>query len=78
MADYSKSKSYGTKALPADAKEVSNLNQRIEPVITPELLLSRYLHGIDMTSYNSDELKDQIVVAIQEMEIMTGLHIDKV
>jgi hypothetical protein len=78
MADYSKSKSYGTKALPADAKEVSNLTQRIEPIITPELLVSRYLHGIDMTSYNSDELKDQIVVAIQEIEIMTGLHVDKV
>lgn len=78
MSDYTNSKKYGTKALPADAKEVSNLNQRIEPILTPELLISRYLHGIDMSSYTNDELKDRIIIAIQEVEIMTGLYIDKV
>lgn len=73
-----KGKSYGTKVLPADAKEVSNLLRRAEPIITPELLLSRYLHGIDVSGYTQDELKQEIMLAIQEVEILTGLHVDKV
>jgi hypothetical protein len=78
MSDYSNSKKYGTKALPADAKETSGLVRRIEPIMTPELLASRYLHGIDLSGYAPEELKQEIMLGIQEIELLTGLHIDKV
>lgn len=78
MANYTGSKKYGNKAFPADAKETSNLTRRIEPILTPELLISRYLHGIDVSSYTQDNLKDEIDLGIQEVEIMTGLYVDKV
>jgi hypothetical protein len=38
------SKTYGTKIYPQSANETSNLLTRVEPLLTPALLRSRYLH----------------------------------
>ena len=43
MSDYSESKKFGTKVYPVEANETSDLLRRTEPVLTVDLLLSRYL-----------------------------------
>lgn len=74
-----KGKSYGTKKYPQDALETSNLLGRIEPVLTPELLVSRYLKNIpEISKYTSNELKDQIELAMNEVELLTGLALSPV
>lgn len=72
-------KKYGTKKYPVDAKETSNLLGRIEPVITPELLISRYLKNIpEISKYTYDELKDQIGLAMNDVELLTGIALSPV
>lgn len=78
MADYSKSKKFGTKAYPADTKDTSDLFRRVEPLLTPEMLVSRYLKNLpNVDTYNSDDLKSEIEIAMNEVEVMTGLHLFK-
>lgn len=78
MANYSKSKKLGTKAYPADTKESSNLFRRAEPLLTPEDLISRYLKNIpNIDTYTSDELKTEIEIAMNEIEVFTGIHLFK-
>lgn len=75
--DFSESKKYGTKAYPVNAEITSDLLQRIEPMLTPEKLVSRYLKGIDLSSYTSEDLKDKIMLAMNNVELMTGLILTK-
>jgi len=63
-------KSYGTKSYPVLADETSNLLKRIEPILTPTQLASRYLKGIDLSDYTSDELKDRINIAMNKAELL--------
>ena len=78
MVDYTDSKTYGTKAYPVEANETTNLFGRCEPIITPEQLISRHLKGIDISDFSNDELKDNIELAINDVELMTNLNIYKV
>lgn len=78
MADFEDSKEREQKAYPVEALESSGLMTRIESIITPELLKSRYLHGIPLDDYTEDELKQEIMLAMNEMEAMTGLTFTKV
>jgi len=78
MADYKDSKERSQKAYPVEAKETSGLMTRIETFITPELLKSRYLHGIDLADYTQDELKQEIMLAMNEIELLSGLTLNKV
>lgn len=78
MADYTDSKERSQKAYPVEAKETSGLMTRVETLITPELLKSRYLHGIDLDDYTEDELKQEIMLAMNEIEVFTGLTLTKV
>lgn len=72
-------KTYGTKTYPQDAIETSNLLGRVEPILTPELLVSRYLKNIpEVANYTSDELKDRIELAMNEVELLTGLALSPV
>ena len=74
-----KGKSYGTKAYPVDAIETSNLLGRVEPMLTPELLISRHMKGIpELAKYTFDELKDQIELAMNDIELLTGLALTPV
>lgn len=70
MADYPKS--YNTKTYPVLVEETSGLVKRVEPILTPEKLVSRYLKGIDMSQYSTDELKDKIDLAMNEAEMLIG------
>ena len=64
MSSYDNSKRFGTKVYPVEALQTSNLLRRCEPLITPELLKSRYLKTIDTSTYSQDELKQEIELAI--------------
>jgi hypothetical protein len=81
MADYTKSKAFGTKVYPVNAFATSDLMQRVEPLITPELLISRYLKAQEKeikAKYSDEELKDQINLAANEFELLSGLKLNKV
>lgn len=81
MADYTDSKSFPTKSYPVEAKEASNLLRRCEPILTPELLKSRYLKGVsDEVSavFTEEGLKDEIMRGMNEFELMTGIPTQKV
>lgn len=73
MADYPKK--YGTAAYPVLALETSGLIKRIEPILSTKKLVSRYLKGIDLSSYDDDDLKDKIDLAMNEVELMIGTTI---
>ena len=64
-------------AYPVEALETSGLMTRIESIITPELLRSRYLHGINLSSYTEDELKQEIMLAMNEVELLSGLTLTR-
>lgn len=92
MADYTTTKQFGktvvdgelrnennpTNAYPVESIFTSGTLKRIEPIVTPELLKSRYLKGIDIGKYSNEEIKDHINLAINEVELMTGLNLDKI
>lgn len=66
-------KEIATLAYPVLASSTTGLLTRVEPVLTPAKLKSRYLKGIldklpAGVSYSNDELKDQINMAINELE----------
>lgn len=81
MSDYSKSKSFGTKAYPVEAFSTSDLIRRSEALLSPELLISRYLKSQEKEikdRYTDEELKQEIEMAISEFELMTGFVVNKV
>lgn len=81
MADYTKTKSFGNKVYPVEAFSTSDLMQRCEPILTPDLLISRYLKAQEKeirAKYTPDELKDRINLSMNEFEMLTGLRVNKV
>jgi len=73
VADFTDSKSIINNAYPVQSVETSNLLSRIEPLLTPPQLISRYLKGVPLPAYTDEELKDEIMRAINKMELMTNL-----
>ncbi len=68
------SKSYGTAMYPVHALHTSGLMQRVEPLLTPEQLKSRFLKGIPLfftngATFSDDELKDRIYLASNVAEL---------
>ena len=78
MGNFDESKKFGTKAYPVEANVTTSLLKRCEPLLTPELLKSRYLKGIDVSKYTEPELKQEIELAMNEFETMTDLFVTKV
>ena len=74
-----KGKSFGTKAYPADANETSSLFRRIEPMITPEQLVAKYLKGIPgvLENYTTEDLKAEIELSMNEIEVESNLILFK-
>ena len=71
-----KGKTYGTKTYPQSVKESSNLLTRVEALITPELLKSRYLHEVqNLNAYSNDELAQEIMLATNELELMLNVPV---
>ena len=67
-------KSYGTAIYPVHAINTSGLMTRVEPLITPEQLRSRFLKGIPLfltggATYSDDDLKDRIYLASNAVEL---------
>jgi len=71
-------KGYGNHAYPVLASKTSALLQRIEPILTPEKLISRYLKGQDLSDYSNDDLKDKIMLAMNEAEVLLDLTLTPV
>ena len=75
MADFVQTKNFQTAQYPVHAAQTSGLLKRIEPFLTPEQLISRFLKGIPLSLPNGDfftdaELKDRIYLASNEAEIL--------
>jgi hypothetical protein len=67
-------KGYGTAIYPVHASVVSGLMQRVEPMLTPQQLKSRFLKGIPLFFFNGDtfsddDLKDRIYLASNVAEV---------
>jgi hypothetical protein len=74
MADFSFSKKYGTAMYPVHALHTSGLFKRVEPILTPEQLRSRFLKGIPLffangDTFSDDDLKDRIYLASNQVEL---------
>jgi hypothetical protein len=79
MSDYTETKGYKNKGVyPVEVAETSELFRRAEPLITPELLVSRYLKGIPKLDFTPDEYKDFINRAANNFELDSGLTIERV
>jgi hypothetical protein len=76
MSDFPKD--YGTNGYPVLSVKTSNLMQRVEPLLTPKKLISRYLKGLDLSSYDDDDLKDKIMLAMNEAELLIDTSITPV
>jgi len=68
-------KGYGNKTYPVLANQVSSLIKRVEPLLTPQKLVSRYLKGLDLDQYSDDELKDKINLAMNEAEMLLDISL---
>jgi len=66
---------YGVSNYPVLAKSTSGLVKRVESLLTPDKLISRYLKGLDVSDWTNDELKDRITLAISEAEILIDVPI---
>lgn len=82
MANFTQTKRDGTAIYPVHAQETSGLMRRCEPVLTPELLVSRFLKGINLRfrngdSFTPDDLKDRIYLAMNEVELLLGTTITR-
>jgi hypothetical protein len=81
MSDFTDSKKFGTKVYPVEANATSDLLRRTEPILTPDLLLSRYLKNQEKelrAKYSEEELKETVEMAMNEFELLSGLAINKV
>ncbi len=80
MADYTITKGW-QKNYPVHAHATSDLFKRVEPLITPEVLISRFLNGISLRSpvtkkeITNPELQDFIVMAVAQAELELQLDI---
>ena len=80
--DFKQSKNYQTAAYPVHAAETSGLIRRAEPLLTPEKLRSRFLKGIPLTfpngdTFSDDDLKDKILLAINEAELLLNMTVSR-
>jgi hypothetical protein len=67
---------------PVHASQTSGLLARVEPFLTPELFRSRYLKGIPLVfpngdRFTDDELKDRIMMAMNETEAQLNTTITR-
>lgn len=81
-ADFDRNKQFYSAGYPVHMTRSSGLVKRCEPVLTPSLLVSRYLKGIPLAfpngdSFNEEDVKDQIVLATNEAEILCKITINR-
>lgn len=76
-------KGYDTAIYPVHALQTSGLFSRCEPILTPELLKSRFFKGIPLLfsngdKFSDDEIKDRINLAANQVELDLKTTLDKV
>jgi len=81
-ANFEKDKQFYSAAYPVHMTHSSGLLSRCEPMLTPQLLVSRYLKGIPLAfpngdSYSAEDIKDQIVLAMNEIELMCKITLSR-
>ncbi len=72
-----------TRGTPVRASDVSGLVDRVEGFLTPEKFRNRFMLGLPKVLPNGDEItddiiKDRIMLAMNEFEILTGLPIEPI
>jgi hypothetical protein len=77
MVDYTNLKEFDNKVYPVEVHETSNLFKRIEPLMTPSKLVTKYLSGIVLDGYTTDQIQQEIEYAMNEMELMLGIDLVK-
>lgn len=81
MANFTQSRTFKTSQYPVHAIQTSGLLRRVEPFLTPELFRSRYLKGIPLLfpelKFTDDEIKDRIMMAMNETEAQIGTTITR-
>ena len=80
--NFDKNKQFYSAGYPVHCTRTSGLVKRCEPVLTPNLLVSRYLKGIPLAfpngdHYTAEDIKDQIVLATNEAEILCKITINR-
>ncbi len=80
--DFETNKQFYSAAYPVHCTRTSGLVKRCESVLTPQLLVARYLKGIPLAfpngdSYSANDIQDQIVLATNEVEIMCKITINR-
>jgi hypothetical protein len=82
VGDYTLTKTYETAMYPVHASQTSGLLRRCEPLLQPEQVISRWLKGIPLRMQNgdfitNDEMKDYIMVAMNDAELLLGRTITR-
>ena len=80
--NFDKDKQFYSAAYPVHMSKSSGLLSRCEPILTPQLLISRYLKGIPLAfpngdSYSAEDVKDQIGLAINEVEMLCKITLSR-
>ena len=84
MSDYRNTKSTITHNYPVLASAASGLLDRVEAPLTPKVFRSRFLKGTEQIfaklgiKFSDDEIKDRIVMAMNEVELLTNTPMDPV
>lgn len=80
--NFEENKQFYSAGYPVHMTRASGLMTRSEPVLTPQLLVSRYLKGIPLAfpngdSYSNEDIKDQIRLAMNEVEMMCKITLTR-
>jgi hypothetical protein len=80
--NFAKEKQFYSAAYPVHMARASGLLSRCEPILTPQLVVSRYLKGIPLAFPNGDhytaaDIQDQIVLATNEVEIACKITVSR-
>jgi hypothetical protein len=80
--DFYRDKQFVSAGYPVHCSRTSGLMSRCEPILTPQLLISRYLKGIPLAfpngdSYSAEDIKDQIRLAMNEIEMLCKITLTR-
>ena len=80
--NFATDKQFYSAGYPVHMTKSSGLLSRCEPILTPQLLISRYLKGIPLAFPNGDaftteDMKDQIGLATNEVELLCKITLSR-
>jgi hypothetical protein len=80
--NFATEKQFVSAGYPVHMSRASGLLSRCEPILTPQLLISRYLKGIPLAfpngdSFSANDVQDQIHLAINELELLCKITVSR-